>query len=138
MTEREPQPTEKIRAVIVDDLGYWPEWIFARNGIDVVARFSSIDSSEEGINEFLEEKPFDVVLVHITHKANERGREFATRLKKIRPNIYIISCSGDFQMQRWADTHFIKIRTNNQQMIEAIKEGVASRRNKAGRLTSEA
>ena len=134
--EHEPQPQEKIRAIIIDyDLGWDCEETLNRSGVEIVARFSDYYSKTKTgflnmgkMDEFIESESFDAIVIHTDE---QEGRVFVRKLKKVNPKVYVVSVSAGHKVRRYSDHHLIS-SIDFDYMGRVICEGVAKKRKEAG------
>ena len=133
MPEQEPQPKEKIKAIIVcgDSRAELLGPFLEKNGIEVLGRFATPLCTE--MSEFWEkEEKFDVAIIHTDE---ERGRQFVQDARKVNPNVFILTFSAGKKILRFGDTFIVDTGRNRGEMVERIREGIETKRKTAKPIT---
>ena len=129
MTELEPRPQEKIKAIVVcDDPRAEPlARLLKRDGIEVLGRFDNPLCTE--IREFWDqEEKFDVAIVHTNE---EHGRKFVQDARRINPNLFILTFSAGWKILRFGDSFIVYRQKSFAEMLKRIYEGVETKRKTA-------
>lgn len=132
MAEQEPQPQEKIRIVVIDKTEETAEGRRSQLeglGFEIVGKFdieSLAIQNFRSFDQFLASEPaVDAVLVYV---GDEYGIGMVTGLRRLNPNIYVVSVSGD-QIQNFSDKHIIA-DDKFDDTVKVLRDGVAERKRK--------